>query len=196
MFIQDALSCTFDDREDLDKKDLAVIRSLGLKFRGRNEWPCFRDYTPGMIPWFLNGPQCVTLTHVLHQAAQVALECKKAKTTDILFRPDDELLLRVPEKTTDGLAWTSRFMHETEEGMEFAEITLSDELMTQKLKKLPIRKKESWELDQFYLPMPVQDRERPYFPRMLAIVDGEGIALSAGIDEDIKMFRWKCLRMS
>ena len=74
--------------------------------RGRNEWPCFRDYTPGLIPWFLNGPQCVTLTHVLHQATQVALECKKAKTTDILFGPDDELFLRVPEKTTEGLAWS------------------------------------------------------------------------------------------
>lgn len=182
MFIQDALSCTFDDREALDKKDLAVIRRLGLKYRGRGEWPLFRDYTPGLVPWFLTGPQCVTLTHILDQAVAVAMECKKSGTADILFGPKDELTLRVARKTASGLEWSSRFMNEQDAKAESLTIELSDQLLVQKLKKLPVQKRKSWELDRFYLPAPIHDRERPCFPEMVAIVDHEnGIALSTEI---------------
>ncbi len=186
-FVQDALSCTFDDRETLDKNDLAVIRRLGLKFRGRGEWPLFRDYTPGLVPWGLTGVQCVTLMLILGQALAVAMECKKAGTADILFGSKDELTLRVARKATDGLAWSSRFMKEKDDGtMTMAmEIELSDQVLVRKLKKLPAQKRKSWELDRFYLPVPVCDQGRPYFPQMLAIVDHDnGMGLSANIVEE------------
>ena len=184
MFLQDSLSCTFDDREALEKKDLEVIRRLGLKYRGRGEWPCFRDFTPGMVPWFLTGSQCVTLTHVLEQALVVAMECKKAGNNDILFGPQDELMLRFARKTPDGLKWAARFMEDTEEREESMEIELTDQVLVQKLKKLPAQKRKSWELDRFYLPAPIHDRERPYFPEMVAIVDHDtGMGLNMGMLE-------------
>lgn len=184
MFLQDSLSCTFDDREALEKKDLEVIRRLGLKYRGRGEWPCFRDYTPGMVPWFLTGSQCVTLTHVLEQALVVAMECKKAGNNDILFGPQDELMLRFARKTPDGLKWAARFMEDTEEREESLEITLTDQVLVRKLKNLPMQKRKSWELDRFCLPTPIHDRARPYFPQMVAIADHEtGMALNADMVE-------------
>lgn len=184
IFVQDALSCTFDDRESLDKSDLAVIRRLGLKYRGRNEWPCFRDYTPGMVPWFLTESQCVTLTHILEQALVVVFECKKAGTSDILFGPKDELTLRFSRKTANGFEWSGRFMTDTAESEAALEIELTDQVLIQKLKKLPAQKRKSWELDRFYLPASVNDRDRPYFPEMVAIVDHEtGTALNAEMVE-------------
>jgi len=184
MFLQDALVFTLEDRENLDKSDLAVIRSLGLKYRGRGEWPSFRDYTPGLAPWFLTGKQCRTLTHILGQALDVAAECKKGQTTDILVGPDNEIMLRVPRKTAAGLEWSSRFLREQEEQIAYAGIKLSDQLLVQKLKKLPSQKKQSLELDRFYLPAAIHDQERPYYPQMLAIIDhADGIALHAGITE-------------
>ena len=184
-FVQDALSCTFDDREELDKQDLSVIRSLGLKYRGRNEWPLFRDYTPGLALWYLTGQQCVSLTHILGQALAVAMECKNEGTTDILYGPNDEITLRVARKTADGLVWTSRFMQESEESMESLTIELSDQLLVRKLKQLPTQKRKSWELDRFFLPAAIQDRDRPYYPQMLAIVEHDsGLALSTGIEEE------------
>ena len=184
MFLQDSLSCTFDDREALEKKDLEVIRRLGLKYRGRGEWPCFRDHTPGMVPWFLTGSQCVTLTHILEQALVVAMECKKAGNNDILFGPQDELMLRFARKTPDGLKWAARFMEDTEEREESMEIELTDRVLTQKLKKLTVQKRKSWELDRFCLPSPIHDRARPFFPQMVAIADHEtGKALNAEMVE-------------
>ncbi|MGH3145873.1 MAG: DUF7309 domain-containing protein, partial [Rubrobacter sp.] len=38
------LQASFEDREELDRRDREVIKELGLKFRGRNAWPMFRSY--------------------------------------------------------------------------------------------------------------------------------------------------------
>jgi hypothetical protein len=58
---QRALMASFDDRRDLAPEDLAVIRSLNLKFRGKNAWPLFRHYLPGYLPWFVTEAQAQVL---------------------------------------------------------------------------------------------------------------------------------------
>ena len=45
-----AIMLSFEDRDALQEEDLAVIRGLGLSFRGRQAWPLFRSYRPGYLP--------------------------------------------------------------------------------------------------------------------------------------------------
>src|SRR2546428_3532096 len=47
------LQASFEDRGRLQKEDRDTIKKLDLKFRGANSWPMFRNYAPGMFPWFL-----------------------------------------------------------------------------------------------------------------------------------------------
>lgn len=47
---QNCLAITFDDRDILDKEDLAIIKALGLKFRGRQAWPSFEVTFPALCP--------------------------------------------------------------------------------------------------------------------------------------------------
>ncbi len=47
------IQASFENREELDKRDRQVIKELGLKFRGRKAWPMFRSYHPSLFPWFL-----------------------------------------------------------------------------------------------------------------------------------------------
>jgi hypothetical protein len=54
LFMQKCLMASFEDREDLEAKDREVIKELGLRFRGRNQWPRFRSYEPGLFPWFID----------------------------------------------------------------------------------------------------------------------------------------------
>jgi hypothetical protein len=62
---QRCLMASFDDRSDLAPEDLEVIRSLELKFRGKNRWPMFRHYLPGYLPWFVTRPRREPWPHAL-----------------------------------------------------------------------------------------------------------------------------------
>jgi hypothetical protein len=65
------LQASFEDREVLTDKDRQVIKSVGLRFRGRQEWPMFRSYTPGYLPWYLTAGEARFLTVALQQSLEV-----------------------------------------------------------------------------------------------------------------------------
>ena len=71
------LMASFEDRAELDRRDLAVIKGLGLRFRGRNQWPVFRSHRPGYLPWFLETSEVQFLTVALRQAMEVAQAVKR-----------------------------------------------------------------------------------------------------------------------
>lgn len=62
---------SFEDRDCLDAEDRKVIRSLGLKYRGRQAWPCFRSFLPGQYPWHVNRNELRLLTAGLEQVLAV-----------------------------------------------------------------------------------------------------------------------------
>ncbi|MCD4765277.1 MAG: hypothetical protein K8R34_02070, partial [Methanosarcinales archaeon] len=76
LFIQNCLMASFEDRKSLQKQDLQQIKALGLKFRGRNAWPLFRNYMPGFFPWYLKSDEVRFLTVALKQAMDVSLRFK------------------------------------------------------------------------------------------------------------------------
>ena len=86
------LTMLFANREDLQKEDLEVIRSLGLRFRGRGAWPLFRSQKPGYPPWFLDGEEAIFLTAAIEQALAVAGRVR-SEELDIFAEVDDDLVL-------------------------------------------------------------------------------------------------------
>jgi hypothetical protein len=98
------LQASFEDRGELSAKDRAVIKELGLKFRGRQEWPLFRSYRPGYLPWYLEAPEAQTLTYALEQAVEVTLRFKEDPG---MLDPSDEesYLVRVPREVRGNLVW-------------------------------------------------------------------------------------------
>jgi len=64
---QNNLMCYFGDRNELSSKELKVIKDLGLKFRGKNEWIYFRAFETGYVPYILDERQVVQLTFVFQQ---------------------------------------------------------------------------------------------------------------------------------
>ena len=51
--LQSALICLWDDRENLSKESYALIKELGLKYRGRGAWLHFEKYEIGYTPVIL-----------------------------------------------------------------------------------------------------------------------------------------------
>lgn len=168
---QKCLMASFEDRDYLQKKDLQLIKKLGLRFRGRKEWPMFRSYRPGYFPWFLTKKEVLFLTTAIEQSINVALRLRKDE--GLLRSPGgDEYLIRVPDKTEDIIRWEDRWIKPAPGEKTRVFDDRVDEVRIQKIKREAVRTDAIWEMEIAFSPTPVREKkERPYFPRMLAVVD-------------------------
>lgn len=171
MYIQDCTMVSFENREFLRPEDLAVIRSLGLKFRGASAWPLFRDHHPGDFPWFISGAQARFLTLALDQALDVAPRFREGLT---LIRPDEmKYLVRV--RAADG-AWTDDYRLLAMPPLETLLCTEPvNEVRIEQVRRRITARTGAWEADAFHHPDAVQDRrgERPYFPYVFVLMAAE-----------------------
>ncbi|HEX9370974.1 MAG TPA: hypothetical protein VF897_08210 [Roseiflexaceae bacterium] len=172
MHYQKCLMASYEDRELLEKKDLATIKELGLKFRGRNAWPMFRSYEPDLLPWFVTASQARFLTVALQQAIDVATRLES--DPGLLDPPGEgQYLVRVPEQSAQGTAWTDQWLVPPQPQQEAHAIPPIDELRVQRVKQAIKTRQGAWEADFFLSPTPIQEQRdaRPYFPYTLMWVD-------------------------
>lgn len=185
LFAQKCLMASFEDRDYLAPEDLKVIKGLGLKFRGKNNWPFFRSFSPGLFPWFISADECRFLTIALQQAADVALRCKQNKK--ILDSDDpDQFLVRLAAVKDDSFTWRDEYLVPTPfeiKPLFFA----ADDLKVKKVKALKPKMVDAWELDTFFLPTPVGEKGRPYYPKVCLCLDHNyGLILSFHMVQDFR----------
>lgn len=89
---------SFEDRGDIEKRDYKIIKELGLKFRGKKEWPIFRSVWPSHAPFFVNREEAVLLTCALEQLLEV-LPKFKLTADEAPFYSSGELLFRYQENS-------------------------------------------------------------------------------------------------
>lgn len=101
------LQVSFEDRDTLAAEDREVLKSLGLRFRGRQAWPWFRQFNPGRTPWAITSPQARFLATMVEQTLVVtqALEESEPLLRQFEQTPEDEFLVRTVEDGT----WTTRW---------------------------------------------------------------------------------------
>lgn len=195
MFIQNCLMCSFEDRSQLASEDLKVIKKLGLKFRGSNEWPVFRHFEPGFFPWFLNADQAYFLTNVLRQALQVSMRCRFNKFILAHETPATFLVRVFAADKTEKPVWEDQHVTAHFPEQEFISIQITDELWLKKLKSLKTKRGRSLEVDTFFAPVPVREsQERPYYPKACVLLDhNNGMIVSVEMFQDTKKEGYKCV---
>lgn len=192
MFIQKCLMCSFEDRAFLEAEDLRTIKELGFKFRGRNEWPLFRHHEPGLVPWFINAGQCRFLTHILRQALEVALRCQNGR--EILDHETPfTFLTRVCQKS---VGWVDQYVTVKPNEPRFASFYIQDEILLKKIKVYKPGRNLILEADTYYVPTPIREDDRPYFPKIGVLLDHHGgLAVSFEMIKDIQEEGYKCIDM-
>ncbi|MEW6299272.1 MAG: hypothetical protein AB1671_16280 [Thermodesulfobacteriota bacterium] len=171
---QKCLMASFEDRADLHKTDVRLIRELGLQFRGKKAWPLFRNYLPGFLPWFLTSREEVRfLTVALQQAQDVALKMKE--NPDYLTPPEDDKELYLVRVRQDE-RWQDTWQEPA--GYEPPRTTpvINDALLHQ-LQHARLPREGTWEADCLLLPMAVQEGARPFYPYALIVVSESGMPL-------------------
>jgi hypothetical protein len=168
MLLQDCVTASFVDREELLENDVALIKELGLRFRGKGAWPQFMSYVPGFFPWQVSGPEARVLTIALTQAVAVMRAVQKDEEYLLPPAPTGHYLVRVQENGE----WTERY----ERPAPYIATTVTpapvDKDRIAQLKELS--KTDGWaEFDHFYLPMPTfeDERTRPFMPLGVLIAD-------------------------
>jgi hypothetical protein len=166
------LQASFEDRGRLQKEDRDTIKKLDLKFRGANSWPMFRNYAPGMFPWFLTSSEARFLTIALEQLLDVAPRIRDDE--DVLWgEGEDDFLVRVPRAENARLVWEDKIMRVPEP--ELKEVTPAplDPQLLESLKRLP-EVTNVIEVELTMMPMPVREKkERPFFPYMLMLAEAD-----------------------
>ncbi|MBC8044584.1 MAG: hypothetical protein IAF08_14190 [Rhizobacter sp.] len=167
------LQVSFENRSDLEPADLALLKQLGIKFRGRDACVKFRSYRPGFMPWYLEEPEAAFLIQALEQVLAVA---PRVKNTSDLLDPtgNDELLVRTLNRSTSEWQderWTINRSPPVQVVYGLDKSVLSEALaLTKRAMKV--------EMDLFMSPMPVQEKaSHPYFPYVLLTADTGTTAL-------------------
>lgn len=161
------LQASFEDREIITDEDRAVMKSLGLKFRGRQAWPQFRTYRPGCLPWYLEGAEAEMLICGLEQALDVAPRFKA--DPDILFPTDsdNDYLLRTSEKGV----WNDSQIRVEPSFEQTIKLKMNFRALDNLKQMMP--GSAIVEVDFYMLSEPVQEnrKERPFFPYMLMMAE-------------------------
>jgi hypothetical protein len=168
---QNCLMCSFEDRDLLANKDRKQIKDLGLSFRGRNAWPIFRRYEPGYNPWFINDEECIFLTHALRQSLFVAGNVLTGQLR--MDMEQGKTIIRYSEEKDGKLEWFSKEVQMELPTVTYNPVTISDDVLLQKIKKAGNMHNISLQADTSYMPSAVQENngERPYFPRVFILAE-------------------------
>ena len=166
------LQLSFEDRSTLTDHDRAIIKELGLKFRGRNSWPMFRSFRPGFFPWYLNKKEAHFLIHILEQTLNVLARYKEDET---LLDPitDETYLVRIADESEEGLTWRDEMMEVLPPKFASVDITIEGPILEAFLNlEQAVRIVDA---DVFMFPGQIQEKpgKRPYFAYMLMIVEPE-----------------------
>ena len=164
----DSVSAILADRELLTKADRDTIRSLGLRYRGRGQWPLFQTAEPGYLPWRLEADEAVFLTIALRCMTDLTSLVKQGEVSLERVDGQDQFLTR----TFDNGEWLNHW-----ENVRLpVPPPIPDYADSERLRRLAETKSKSgstWELSISYLHMPISEvrGERPYFPVFALLVE-------------------------
>ena len=164
-----SLSAMLVDREDLSNRDRAVIRDLGLRYRGRGRWPKFRSMVPGYAPWLLDSEEAVFLAVALRKIVDVT---SRVVGDELDLYREDEPGLVLTLVFRDG-EWRDEWEILRPPGPPEAGEGYPDLERLERIARSGSNRLGTWELSKFYLHTAFQEKrgDRPYFPMVVLVVD-------------------------
>ncbi|MCX7795115.1 MAG: hypothetical protein N2380_01125 [bacterium] len=176
-YFNDIIVVQFSDRKFLTKEDLEIIKSLGLKFRGKSEWISFKRMLPGRLPRIINKEEANLLLSTLEQVIDICLMFRDKPE----LSERDETLVRTSEKVGSNINWKDTWVELEYPVEELTIYNTSEIIETIKNFIRPQRTLEEWAIDFLFLSSPVKDDENseeayfPYFGLLINNVTGLGI---------------------
>jgi hypothetical protein len=175
LFENRSLVVSFEDRKDLASADRCLIKELRLQFRGKKSWPVFRSLRPGFYPWSLDLSEVRLLRPVLEQVTSMARSMVLTPGT-VPSSGLGEVWVRVPEGENTPLTWKDTMIKPKPPAAKPVPLFPPDRDVIEMLKKDCRPNKNEVLLDWMFFGVPAQEnKERPYFPFALLLVNSRGL---------------------
>lgn len=187
------LTASFEDRQDLDATDLATIKQLGLKFRGKKQWPQFRSHRPGYLPWPVNAEECRFLKLIIEQAMNVADRCRDSN--QLLIPRNDKILIRTLRGKGEKAKWIDTYSKVDKPAPTYSSFYIDNELVLRKMIKQFNKSNVTWEADTFFVLNPIREKKgaRPYLPTMFLVVENDsGMVIDYELISDTSDLALRC----
>lgn len=181
MFSQRNLTCYWGNREELTEKQRKVIRELGYKYRGKNQWLYFLSYVPGYFPFNLDQEEAARMTEHLKNL-EIALQCYDRQKAPVQFENGNIFLVKLAAGG-EIVSFGERPLPFT--GFQFGNLIITDEELLEDLAEAP-RCDIVLEADISILGASIKDKkyDRPANPSMCLIAEaGSGMMLKCEMTE-------------
>lgn len=173
---QNYLICYFCDREDMLQMHLDKLKSLGISFRGKNEWIQFVSVRPGYAPYIIDKDEVLLLKQFFKQLNQFTKDISKGNIDAPL--QEGTILYR----TYDCMSKKFCYVHHPLDLPCRKHIInrIENETIIKKVKRLPLTDSEL-EIDLVYIDSTVYDSnlDRPAIGRLAVL--GENSETLLGI---------------
>lgn len=170
LYATNAVAATLCDREELDKEDRDVIRSLGLRYRGRGRWPMFRSYEPGYFPWRLEAEDTMVLANALRAMSSLTVALTQGDVSIDQENDTREFLTLSLQDDEWHARWDQIYAPLPPNVADFP-----DRDRLERLAESARRSQTTWELGIHYLPTPLWEDKgtRPHLPVCAMLVESE-----------------------
>lgn len=170
MYEHSSLTCYFGDREEVPPEQKKAMKELGLRFRGKGNWPYFLSYKKRYAPHTPDAEEVGCLINIYHH---LYLALKQIREEQLgRFLQDDMILKYFYDKTSGTWKIEKEERPRLEHEYPLAELT--DDVLKRRLKKRP-KTSADISIDFTYLNATVTDKkyERPVNPLLMLAVDNE-----------------------
>ncbi len=170
MMNQQALICYWGDRIDVPEDQKAMIKQLGRKYRGKNNWPFFLSFQPRFAPWTPDEEEVRLLVETFVQLIE-GIKALREERVKVNFEEGEFCFRYFDLQQMNWMTAPARLPY-IEEAYETIEVT--DEVLMKRLEKQP-ENGATLLLDTAYLHGMLKDEkfDRPVNPMVLLAVDRE-----------------------
>lgn len=175
----DIIMCYFGSRDELTTKELKLIKDLGYKFRGKNNWIYFHSFKKGYAPFMLDQEEVLLETEIL-QHLYMALRAHIIGGLKIDFEKGMSLTRIWSEKDELWLNFGAPLMKPE---AKYLAPTVEDEVFKLEADIMDTTE-QIWELDIAYSSGAIRDKEyeRPVSIRMCILAESKSGVI---LDQDI-----------
>ena len=170
---QDGFLLEFVQKKFLGDFEKAHVKATGFEPIDKNSWVFVRELSPGWEPWWPKENDIKALRYIMAVLPAIVRNQKENRLWIYGTSGKSSFPVFVLKKDAWALEWWSERKIAEQKTQHIAPQTLTrpDELLVARVAKSAKKSKATWEALSFYSHRPVLENERPYYPKICAVLD-------------------------